>query len=105
MGKFEKGKSGNPTGRKKGKQNQTTEGVKLLIAGILKKHWSKAQINADLKAMNPKQRQETLSRLAGFVIPKPTENNVKFDFESLAPEKVTKIYDLIFNQQNDEGNN
>lgn len=96
MGKFQSGISGNPTGRPKGAQNQVTIQVKEVLADVVKQHLTPAKINRDLKQLEPKERLEILAKLATFIIPRPTENSVRFDFESLEPEKVEKIYELIF---------
>jgi len=68
----------------------------MLISRILKQHWTPAKIRADLEKMTPRQRQDVLTKLAAFVVPRPTEASLKFDFEAMPPEKIEKIYSLIF---------
>lgn len=100
MAQFKNGQSGNPTGRPKGAKNLTTLQVKEILTGIIQQHLKPGQINRDLKELKPKDRLEILVKLATFIIPRPTENNVKFDFEQLPPEKVESIYQIIFEHGN-----
>lgn len=100
--KFKAGISGNPTGRPKGAKNLTTLQVKEILTGIIQQHLKPGQINRDLKELKPKDRLEILVKLATFIIPRPTETSLKFDFESLEPDKVEQIYSLIFDEH---GNN
>lgn len=101
MARFKEGKSGNPAGRPKGRQNLLTEDVKMNLTKILKSYWTPAKIRADLNKMTGRQRQELLVKIAAFILPRPNESSVKVDFESLPPETIEKIYTLIF----DNGNN
>lgn len=100
MSKFLSGQSGNPQGRPKGVKNFTTVQAKAVLTGVLQRNLTVARVSKDLKALRPKERLETLVKIATFIIPRPQENNLKFDFEGLPPEKIEQIYSIIFNNDN-----
>jgi hypothetical protein len=68
MAKFEKGVSGNPTGRKKGTKNRNTSEIKTAFQNLLDANVS--QMEKDLKALSPKDRISVLLKLADFILPK-----------------------------------
>jgi hypothetical protein len=69
MAKFKPGQSGNPTGRKAGKPNKTTEELRGLIQAFIEKNWSRIQ--ADFDAMKPGDRLTFLNSLLRHVLPEP----------------------------------
>lgn len=67
---FEKGTSGNPTGRKAGTANRATQTVRDKFIQLLD-GYSIEQMQADLLAIeSPKERLTLLASLAEFVTPK-----------------------------------
>lgn len=104
MSKFKKGQSGNPAGKKPGTRNITTRQSKEVLTGILKRNFTPAKVNQDLKAMEPKQRLDVFIRLLTFILPRPTEGSLNIGFENLSDEQLTQIIHEILNSKNDETN-
>jgi hypothetical protein len=67
---FEKGKSGNPNGRKKGSQNKSTAELRGIIQEIISANFSNSKIARDLKELTPKYRLEFYLKLMEFLLPK-----------------------------------
>ena len=65
---FEKGKSGNPNGRKQGSQNKATAAVKERIEYVLGELDN--TLLTDLAAMQPAERVELWAKLQEFIRPK-----------------------------------
>lgn len=65
---FEKGQSGNPSGRTKGSQNKTTKAIKEFIMQLLCDNME--QITEDLKSLDPKERLQIIVGLLPYVLPK-----------------------------------
>lgn len=94
------GQTNNPKGRVKGKPTQATAEAKEIVIDVIKRNFTAAKVTKDLKTLTPHRRLEVLTRLLQFTLPRPTEANVKFDFDSLPPETIEKIYTLIFEDGN-----
>jgi hypothetical protein len=82
---FEKGKSGNPNGRKKGSQNKSTSELRGIIQEIISANFSNSKITRDLKELTPKYRLEFYLKLMEFLLPKllpeePTNNEQRPNF-------------------------
>ena len=96
------GNTNNPKGRPPGKPNLSTVEAKEIVNGIIKRNFTATKVQKDLQSLTPHKRLEILTRLLQFTLPRPTENNIKFDFEGLEPGKIEQIYSLIFDEH---GNN
>lgn len=68
MAKFEKGVSGNPTGRKRGKPNRSTSEIKTAFQNLMSANIEQMEI--DLQELTPKERIHVLLKLAEFCLPK-----------------------------------
>jgi len=69
---FVPGKSGNPSGRKKGNRNKSTAITKDLITELLS---DEAQnLPSLLDQLSPKDRVFFFTRLAAIILPRPTDN-------------------------------
>lgn len=70
---FEKGKSGNPSGRKKGTPNKSTAEWRMVLQGIIHANFNKSKITNDIRQLPPKHRLDIYFRFLEFVVPKPGE--------------------------------
>ena len=90
--KFEKGKSGNPTGRPKGTRNNATYEVKELVISVLKKDYTAAKISQDIKKLDAGQRLNFFFKLARLILPR--EQDFRIDYNKLSEDDI----DLIINK-------
>jgi hypothetical protein len=65
---FTKGKSGNSSGRPKGKQNRVTVDLRQRINEIVQNNIE--TIESDLQALEPKERLMILERLLSYCVPR-----------------------------------
>jgi len=66
--KFQKGKSGNPTGRPKGAKNKVTSRIQDAITSIIEENIPRLQ--DDLDSLEPNERIKAMAGLISYVIPK-----------------------------------
>jgi hypothetical protein len=98
MAHFKKGESGNLTGRPKGSANLTTMEAKQILIGVLQKNMTPAKINHDLAALQPDKRLELLLKVATFIIPRPTEMEMKLNiFDNLSEADIDLIVEKLRN--------
>lgn len=97
---FEKGKSGNPKGKRNGTKNFATTEAKEIVLSILKRNLTITKVNRDLKQLNPQRRLEVLLKLLQFTLPRPTDSTLKFDINSMASDRVDELYKIIFSDGN-----
>ncbi len=99
---FEKGQSGNPSGRKKGTLNKTTKELRGLLQEVLLANFSRAKIAKDLKELSPKHRLEFYFKLLEYILSKPTPTEIKNE-----EDKKSDFFTNIFNQlkENKPNNN
>lgn len=90
---FEKGKSGNPSGRPKGSKNTSSVEVKKIILEVLGKEFHPESISNDLKNLKPQQRLNFFLRLANLILPK--EQDLKINYDRLTPEQIDLIIEKI----------
>lgn len=91
--KFEKGKSGNPTGRPKGTRNNATYEVKELVISVLKKEYTAVKISQDIKKLDAGQRLNFFFKLARLILPR--EQDLKIDYNKLSEDDIDLIIDKI----------
>lgn len=65
---FEKGKSGNPRGRRKGSSNKDTKALRERLGLLLDSSFD--QLKDDLKSLTAKERIEAYSKLLEYCLPK-----------------------------------
>ena len=92
---FEKGQSGNPTGRKKGKPNKTTEEVRGLVQSFIEQNIETLQ--ADFDQLEPKDRLTFIERLLKHVLPNPLHELERLSDEQL-DELIARLKEQNTNQ-------
>ena len=97
---FEKGQSGNPTGRKKGTQNKSTAEMRGIIQEIINTNFSNSKIARDLKELSPKYRLEFYLKLLEYSLPKPLPEEIK---DNYTPK--SNFFENVYNQMRTGMNN
>lgn len=97
MGKFQKGKSGNPDGRKAGTPNRTTEQLRAMVQTFIEKNWTRIQ--EDFDAMKPYERLTFLNSLLKHVLPEPTS------FERLSELQLEQLHEYLLKKYSNEQTN
>jgi len=65
---FQKGNSGNPSGKPKGATNKTTKELREIFQKIIEKNIK--TLSRDLQAVGPETRVKLLIQMAEFILPK-----------------------------------
>ena len=94
--KFQKGISGNPTGRRKGSTNKTPEQIRKLIQLFLENNFQRMQKDFDL--LKPNERLMFLNSLLRHVLPEPTS------FEKLSEDQLRQLHSYLLKKYSDEQN-
>ncbi len=90
---FEKGVSGNPSGRPKGSRNKVQTEVKALIEQLITDNAE--SIKTDFSGLKPYAKVRMMIELLPFVVPKLTSNS--HEFESLTDEQLDEIIERLKN--------
>ena len=94
---FEKGKSGNPAGRKPGTQNRVTGDLRTRINALLSDSFDK--IVADFDQLEPRERVVAWAKLAEYVLPKLQRTETVVDVSKLTDDEVERLLNTIFKQR------
>ena len=70
---FTPGISGNPSGRRKGQKNKSSERTKQLISELLRSEADK--LPELMNELTAKERIDAFTKLAAFVMPRPLPDN------------------------------
>jgi len=99
MGKFKKGQSGNPSGRKPGVSNKITKELRDRIKDFLEGKWS--QIEDDFENLEPEKRVALFEKLLQYVLPRMASMDLEgeLDFKVLSEETLDKIADRLINKE------
>lgn len=97
---MKKGKTNNPNGRPKGVPNKVTKVTREWITTLIDKN--RAQIEKDLKALDPKDRVTIIERLLQYVVPKASSVNVSF--EQLSDDQLNVLINELTKNINENEN-
>jgi hypothetical protein len=97
---LKKGTTNNPAGRKKGTPNKLTADLRQRINEVLENNWQ--NIEADIKALEPKDRLMFIEKLLKYTLPTLQATSLNVDFEKLSDEQLDKIIDELKKTFNDE---
>lgn len=93
MGRFQKGQSGNPAGRPKGRRNKTTEGLRNKVIDLIDDNYE--QIKIDLAQLQPKERIRFWVDLLRYILPEQVETSVNQEI-TFTQEEIERIEGEIY---------
>jgi len=93
MARFEKGKSGNPTGRPRGTKSKTTEQLRRIIAKFLTANLTSIQAEYD-SLKTAREKLNFVERLLRHVLPPPQDELMK-----LSDEDLDRLINKLKNRQ------
>lgn len=101
MGKFEKGKSGNPAGRPKGSQNTKTKYIRDWIISLVGSHAKEMQ--ASFYELPVRDKFKVVTALLPYVLPKQTEARISggLDFRNMSDEQLETVVAELRTMVND----
>jgi hypothetical protein len=94
MAKFKQGESGNPSGRKKGSRNCSTEMVRELIKNFVEDNWDDLQ--KDYKLVIPSERLQFINNLIKHFLPEPVS------LERLSDSQLEQLHSYLLKKISDE---
>ena len=86
---FEKGKSGNPSGRPKGAENKTTAAMRQWLFDLVYKN--RRQLEQDLRELEPRERWVMLERVLRHVLPQQQAITAEIAGTGIAPDEVAQF--------------
>jgi len=93
MARFEKGRSGNPSGRPKGATNKAAAKVKALIEDLLTEN--EPDIRKQFKALKGKDKIRAATELLPYVVPKLASTTNTINFDDLSDEQLDEIIERL----------
>lgn len=95
MAKFEKGTSGNASGRPRGAENKATGELRTVISDLLTREMTPAKLRALLNKLKPSDRLNYLIKLTDFVLPKLKQTDLNIELDNLTDEQLDTIINRI----------
>ena len=86
MAKFQKGKSGNPAGKRPGTKSKNAEQIRGIVSEVLTNCLTSEAILKDISKLDPKDRLSVIDRLLKHVLPAPMDEVLRLsdaDFDRL----------------------
>ena len=97
---LKKGTTNNPAGRPSGTPNKLTADLRQRINEVLENNWH--TIEADIKALEPKDRLMFIEKLLKYTLPTLQATSLTTDFDKLSDEQLDRIIDELKNIVNNE---
>ena len=97
---FKQGESGNKTGRPKGKPNKVTGNLREWINDFI--NGNREQVEADFKALEPKDRIVMFEKLLKYTLPTLQATSLTADFEKMTDEQLDEIINRLKNSSNEQ---
>lgn len=94
---FQKGKSGNPGGRKKGSKNKATKTLRERVSQLLDNNFE--QVVEDMKSLDAKQRVDTWVKLLEYVMPKLQRSEQVIDVSKMSDEDIDRMLEKIIGDE------
>jgi len=86
---MKKGQTNNPSGRPKGTPNKITADLRTKINAIVENQID--HIEADLQALEPKERLQIVEKLISYCVPKLQAQTFEIDFMKLSDQQLDQI--------------
>lgn len=97
-----KGMTNNPNGRKKGVPNKTTKDLREWVNTFLDRNTK--QIEADWKALDPKERVLLFEKLLKYSLPTLQATKIETEFDKLSEEELDDLINELINKNNEVKN-
>lgn len=103
MGKFTKGQSGNPSGRKPGVSNKITKELRDRIKDFLEGKWS--QIEDDFENLEPEKRVALFEKLLTFILPRMAtiDLDADIDLKTLSDASLDGLAERLLTKNKNNG--
>jgi hypothetical protein len=86
---FQKGISGNITGRPTGSKNKAGEGLRILLSDFLERKFE--QVINDFEQLEPKDRIKVFTDLLQYSVPKLQAVSNSIEFEKMTDEQLDDV--------------
>ena len=95
MARYQKGESGNPTGRPPGAKNRVNDEIRTRINTFLDENFE--TIQSDIKDLEARERVRFYIELLQYGVPKlkQTELKTEFDFDNLSDNELTALFNRV----------